>query len=188
LSLPYRSLRNGQENGGKKKIVIYSVACEPALGNYKNARAFFKGISEITSGRYLSLGNAHLLPQVIVGGSAEEIDLKKFEEEVLKEKTSVTTACPTLSSEEVEDRVTSNLAHKGIKTWQLDITHQAESIPNTEYIFSSPSLADARVQMKPSPVKSAPPPTASYATQSAHYHQSPISKGQVSKVLKRNNE
>jgi len=168
------------------------VACEPALGNYKNARAFFKGISEITSGRYLSLGNAHLLPQVIVGGSAEEIDLKKFEEEVLKEKTSVTSICPSLSSEEVEEKVTSNLAERGIKTWQLEVTHQMESIPNTEHIFASPSLADARRQMKPTtPLKSPrmmEVPTTEYASQSAKYHHSPISKGQVSKVLKRNNE
>jgi len=61
----------------ENNIIIYSVAVEPNLGNYKNGRAFYKGIAKTTHGRYLGLGQAHLLPDVIVGGSAEELDLKK---------------------------------------------------------------------------------------------------------------
>lgn len=95
----------------ENKIVIYSVAVEPVISGYTNAKAFFHSIAgshcsfqqrspnppEITSGRYLTLGNAHLLANVVIGGSAEELDLKKFEEEIVKETLSVRSAAPTIT-------------------------------------------------------------------------------------------
>jgi len=128
----------------ENKIVLYCVACEPGLGNYRNARAFFKGIAETTSGRYLSLGSAHLLPNVIVGGSAEELDLKKIEDEVTKEYAAVTSAAPKLSSEEAIEKVWSNVAARGVSTWQLDVTHQTERIANADIFMKSPCLSDVR--------------------------------------------
>jgi len=185
----------------ENNIIIYSVACEPSLGRYNNARAFFKGISEITSGRYLSLGNAHLLPQVIVGGSAEEADLQKFEEEVLKETENVKTTSPTpLTDAEVEEHVSKNLAAKGCTTWHLDVTHQAEVIDGFEYFSKNTTLNEARNEArnnapsKPASASASAPrgktyasdgmPT-SYATQEAKYHQSAISTEQVSRILKK---
>jgi len=204
---PIETARKMAEN----KIVIYSVACEPNLGYYRNARAFFKAISDITSGRYLSLGQAGLLPKVIVGGSAEEVDLKKFEEEVAKETESVKASLPTLSAEETEERVCVNLQSRGVTTWQLDVTHQSE-IANADIFVKSPSLASAVTSLptttasttaaprggrrspgirsafadsaESSPSFSAP---VSYESQSASYHKSPISRAQVTKVMNRNN-
>jgi len=187
---PLATARKMAEN----KIIIYSVACEPSLGNYANARAFFKSIAEITSGRYLSLGSAHLLPQVIIGGSAEEADLRKFEEEVIKETEAVKKTTPTLSTTELGERVTCNLAARGVRTWQLDITHQPDVIENATDFITSPTLADARTnlsskkrEVQNSMVAPSPAPVTSYQSQSAGYHHSPISSEQVSRVLKRNN-
>jgi len=198
----------------EQKIIIYCVACEPNLGYYKNARAFYKGIADLTHGRYLSLGNAHLLPKVIVGGSAEELDLKKFETEVATETSAVKSVSPALSASEVEEKVWSNLQSKGVKTWHLDVTHQSEKIDNSDYFMASPSLAEARTSipvaaapapatsfsfggaygslsgapaMAPSAASSSAAPT-SYASQSATYYNAPISREQVSKVMKRNAE
>jgi len=185
----------------ENKIVLYCVACEPALGNYRNARAFFKGIAETTSGRYLSLGNAHLLPEVIVGGSAEELDLKKIEDEVTKEYAAVTSAAPTMSSEETIEKVWSNVVSRGVNTWQLDVTHQPEQIANADIFMKSPCLSDVRSRAEiatPAPYASsisAPSPMhpassfvhpTSYATQAATYSNAPVSREQISKVLHRN--
>eukprot|EP01127_Copromyxa_protea_P004203 TRINITY_DN1409_c0_g1_i4.p1 TRINITY_DN1409_c0_g1~~TRINITY_DN1409_c0_g1_i4.p1 ORF type:complete len:202 (+),score=43.61 TRINITY_DN1409_c0_g1_i4:429-1034(+) len=79
---------------------------------------------EITNGKYLTLQNAHLLADVVVGGSAEELDLKKFEEEILRETLAVRKAAPTLSTEEVEEAVERKLASCGVQTYQLNVTHQ----------------------------------------------------------------
>jgi len=252
---PLETARKLAEN----KVIVYSVACEPNLGNYKHARAFFKALADLTHGRYLSLGNAHLLPQVIIGGSAEELDLKKFEAEVAKETECVKSTTPTLSESQLEEKVWSNLQSRGVKTWQLDVSHQTASIENADYFMKSPSLASARASLPPSasaasinafslpsapsPLRSAafpfsgpvPPsgyspalpsysptstsyaptsptyaptspsysPTSpayssadpwasagssesSYASQTANYYQAPISREQISKVMKRN--
>lgn len=42
-------------------IVIYPVACEPALSQYQNARAFMVSLAEITQGYATSLSNSSLL-------------------------------------------------------------------------------------------------------------------------------
>jgi len=186
----------------EKNIILYCVACEPNLGFYRNAQGFYKGIADLTSGRYLSLGQAHLLPNVIVGGSAEELDLKKIEEEVNKEFTNVTSAAPALSRAEVEEKVWSNVASRGVATWQLDVTHQPENIANASVFAKATSLSEAvnsPALSPPAPVDFSfsssvasvpfspvmPSPAPSYVSQSAAYYQAPVSRSQVSKVLSR---
>jgi len=185
----------------EKQIIIYSVACEPNLGQYKNARAFFKSIAEITHGRYLSLTSAHLLPQVIIGGSIEELDLKKLETEVVQEVANVKTASPELSEAQVEERVCSNLNRKGINTWQLNVSHQTESIENADILIAAPSLTEACAHLPSTsstssdyssvrfrgPPSSVPSYPTSSAPQTASYAQAPLSKEQVSRVMKRKN-
>jgi len=176
----------------ESNIIIYCVACEPNLGNYRNARAFYKGIAELSHGRYLSLGNAHLLPKVIVGGSAEELDLKKFEEQVVSETINVKAEAPALSKVQVEERVWQNLQAKGVNTWQLNVTHQTETIENADLFMASPSLASAKAALPAAPMpgyapvsSSRPSAPVSYASQSASYSNAPISREQVSKVMKK---
>jgi len=143
----------------------------------------------------LSLGNAHLLPKVIVGGSAEELDLKKFEEQVVSETLTVKKETPALSSVEVEEKVWKNLQARGVNTWQLNVTHQTEKIANADLYFASPSLASAKAalpvahQPAPSsrmtPTSGSVPPPVSYASQSASYCNAPISRDQVSRIMKK---
>jgi len=61
-----------------KGITIYAVGCEPALGRYRHARAFFVFLSEITSGQAISLGSSSLLADVILGGAVEELGLQSL--------------------------------------------------------------------------------------------------------------
>merc|ERR1711959_458067 len=56
-------------------ITVYSVGCEPALGAYRFARDFMCSLAEITGGQAIALSSAKMLADVIVNGSAEEIEL-----------------------------------------------------------------------------------------------------------------
>lgn len=131
----------------EEKIIIYSVAVEPSLGNYKNGRAFFKGIAQTTHGRFLSLGQAQLLPDVIIGGSAEELDLKKIEDEIATEVAKVKSESPAIADAEVETRVQKNLADRGLKTWHLDVTHQEAVVENESIFMLNESLASAKEEI-----------------------------------------
>jgi len=132
----------------EQNIIIYSVAVEPSLSGFANGRGFFKGIAKISHGRYLSLGQAHLLPEVIIGGSAEELDLQKVEDEIMKEVKDVKTEFPTFSESKVKETVTKNLADRGVSTWHLEITHQKEKVLNEEVFGCSETLDVARANLK----------------------------------------
>ena len=164
----------------------------------------------------MSLGSAHLLPKVIIGGSAEEIDLKKFEDEVLQETVAVKAAAPSLSKAELEDQVLINLQAKGVSTWHLDVSHQTERIENSECYLKAETLESARMELGSRVPEGASRFTnfvsglfsstsaesdiycedeashpsysspATYESQTADYYRAPISKAQISKVLARN--
>jgi len=138
----------------ESKIIIYSVAVEPNLGNYKNARGFFKGISRLTHGRYLGLGQAHLLPDVIIGGSAEELDLKNIEQEIQKEYLQCKTEEPSLATDKLQEKVHRNLATKGVATWHLDVTHQASKVANEDIFTECESLSSAKTKLESAPTVS----------------------------------
>merc|ERR1711988_353879 len=70
-------------------ITMYTVGCEPALGNYRFARDFMCNIAEITGGQAIALSSAELLADVIVNGSSEEIALTQLEREVEEELAAV---------------------------------------------------------------------------------------------------
>jgi len=149
----------------EQKIIIYSVAVEPNLGGYKNGRAFFKGISQTTHGRYLGLGQAQLLPDVIIGGSAEELDLKKVENDIETEVAKVKSETPSLAGADLEAAVYKNLATKGVKTWHLDVTHQDAFIPNESIYSKSESLSSAKAELeKATPSSMSFPSPVSYPT------------------------
>jgi len=127
----------------EKEIVVYCVGVEPIIGtSFKHARAFYKGIADITHGRYLSLANAHLLPEVIVGGTVEEMDLKNFEEAVVKEVTALKSEKPEINEEELNEKVAKKLEEKGVRTWKLEVTEQNEEIDGSVH-YTEKSLKKA---------------------------------------------
>jgi hypothetical protein len=57
-------------------VVVYAVAVEPILStNYKFARDFMIGVARITEGKFLPLGKAEVLSQVIVSGALEGLNM-----------------------------------------------------------------------------------------------------------------
>jgi len=96
-------------------ITVYTVGCEPALGQYSFARDFMCTVAEITGGQAIALSSAKLLADVIVNGSAEEIALTKLQREIdaeidvvrseggvdLEEDVLIARACKNLQSRNV---------------------------------------------------------------------------------------
>jgi hypothetical protein len=52
------------------------VGCEPAIQQYKFARAFLCSVAELTNGQSLGLSSSALLADVILGGAIEELGLQ----------------------------------------------------------------------------------------------------------------
>ncbi len=59
-----------------EQVILYSVGCEPLLSSSKGAREFYEGLAIMTGGRYISLENSTILPDIIVGGVTEELELE----------------------------------------------------------------------------------------------------------------
>jgi len=110
---PIQIAKNMAEQG----IVLYVVACEPALSGYPLAHDFMAGLAKITEGRYLPLTSAHLLPDVIIGGAKEEISLQKLEEHILQgvQKLKKEEVNAHVDEDELADKVAKDLASKGVK-------------------------------------------------------------------------
>ncbi|KAG8826739.1 hypothetical protein FRB91_002550 [Serendipita sp. 411] len=63
-------------------IVLFFVACEPALSGYAFANDFYHAITQITSGLMLPLTTANLLAPAIVGSALENMDMERLVREV----------------------------------------------------------------------------------------------------------
>ena len=121
---------NGDPNGldpieiansmASQGIILYVIACEPSLSNYKNAHDVMEGLAQITEGKYLPLTAAHLLPDVIVAGAKEEMALQKLEEfmhenvkEMQKQK---------MGRDEIEKKMKDMMEEKAVVTDQVCLT------------------------------------------------------------------
>ena len=122
-----------------KGIVLYTIGCEPLIGQTPGTREFFKGLSDITGGRYLSLHDAQLLPAIIVGGAEEEAALQRLNAAVEAEIQSVRAAAPGLRDEEVFQAAADNCAKRNICVPQMDMDMQ-QHIPMSRCISIFPSL------------------------------------------------
>jgi hypothetical protein len=149
-----------------KGIILYTIGCEPLIGDVPGTREFFKGLSDITGGRYLSLHDAKLLPAIIVGGAEEEAALQRLNAAVEEEIQNVRSAAPELRDDEVFQIAAENCAKKNIVAPQMEMDMQ-QHIPMARYhpirsfafrfpfltavgscIERSASLNDARVSLK----------------------------------------
>jgi hypothetical protein len=67
-----------------QNIILYSVACEPAVGGYALLPSFMKSIANTCSGKYVPLSDATLLSRIIIGGCREELNLFKLTNRVIE--------------------------------------------------------------------------------------------------------
>jgi Mg-chelatase subunit ChlD len=130
-------------------IVLYTVGCEPEISRTAGTKEFFKGLADITGGRYLSLVNAELLPDIIVGGAEEEAALRKLEAAVAAEAAAIRQQMPHAGGCEDEEAIysmasASVMSKKNIAVPQFNMSQQAD-IPHSSLVESAQSLAGAKV-------------------------------------------
>lgn len=130
-------------------IILYVVACEPSLSNYKNAHDVMEGLAMITEGRYLPLTAASLLPAVIVGGACEELALQKLEALVDAEASRLEKA--NMSQGEIETHLTKLMEKEKVQTKQVEITdiYGGYDCSNIKQVAASGGLREAMAAMAP---------------------------------------
>lgn len=106
-----------------KGIVVYTVGCEPEINNYEFARAFLISIANLTGGQPISLSDAKLLADVILGSTIEELGINKLLKDVDKETQKVrnefTLSGRHFTDDMVLDQVYTNLSSTGVTTPQV---------------------------------------------------------------------
>lgn len=148
----------------KKGIVIYSVGCEPALGEYRNARAFMVSLAEITEGQAIALSSSSLLAEVILGGSIEELGLKKISDQYEHEMAKIAEEYRSTGRDMDDEKNISEITKRLQKRIQIDNVQNATmkcdgkmSDVNSTYFTKNSSLASARAELDSvSPALSAP--------------------------------
>lgn len=63
-------------------VTLYSIVCEPSMGQYGSGRAFFQAVSELTGGLTVALASAQLLAEVMMSSALEEMSLEALMPEV----------------------------------------------------------------------------------------------------------
>jgi len=103
----------------EKGIIIYSVGCEPALGNFTYARDFMKAVAELTGGKHCPLSGSDLLSKVIIAGTEEEIAMNKLMDQVVQE--TAASGGDASKDEAIAEKIAEKLKEKGVKTKQLEV-------------------------------------------------------------------
>jgi Mg-chelatase subunit ChlD len=128
-----------------KGIVIYSVGVEPGLGSYTHGRDFMMALAKITTGQFLPLANANLLPTVVIGGAIEEISLTRYME-LVKEQSDILKASG-ISDEELKQKLFEYLEEQEGDTFHLqvdDIYGGSYNFDNRDLLVTSASLSELR--------------------------------------------
>ena len=63
-------------------IILFMVACEPALSGYQHAVDFYHGPVNITGGMLVPLTTASLLSHVVIAAAGEVMDLERLHREI----------------------------------------------------------------------------------------------------------
>lgn len=132
-------------------IVLFFVACEPALSGYAYANDFYHAITQITSGLMLPLTTANLLAPAIVGSALENMDMERLIREV-----GMAVAERVHGNNESVDDVAKELHEKLLlrneSTKKVVIENIYRDIPeaqqNIQVWINSPNIATARPQLK----------------------------------------
>jgi len=92
------------------------------------AEIFFKAIAFMTGGKYIALGNAGMLPKIIIGGAEEELELEKLSSVMKEEENAIRAKDKNLTTEEVHKQVAENLAKKGVKCTSLIVEEFGDGV------------------------------------------------------------
>jgi len=109
-----------------KDITLYTVACEPSVTNsFSFCRDFMAGVAEIGGGMLVPLANAKLLTDMVLASCKEGADLDKIQGEVEAELKKLKAANPDATQETLAEMCSTNLASRGVTSYQVADTSNA---------------------------------------------------------------
>jgi len=133
---------------------VYAVGVEPVLSTqYKYARDFMMMVAKITEGKFLPLGRADILSDVIVNGALEGLNLQELWEKLeadtkaaaAKEGKALTEAEVVKCTEERLHATKQVVAHVRVE----NPYEEGYDTSNCDRMVEATSLSSARVQMQP---------------------------------------
>lgn len=135
----------------QRGIVLFFVACEPALSGYAHANDFYTALTAITSGLMVPLTTASLLSRAIIGSVLENLDMERLIREV-----GAAVAERILGGQQSVDDVARELHEKlllrgdGVKRMVVENIYREseEAKHNVEVWSRSRTIADARPHLK----------------------------------------
>jgi hypothetical protein len=137
-----------------KGVIVYAVGVEPTLSqSYKYARDFMIMVAKITEGKFLPLGKADILSDVIVNGALEGLSITslwdKMEKEVSAEAAS---SGEKLTEEDLIQKVQSRMAEKKEVVAQVDVVNpyldDRYDYNNVETMMKQCDLKSAKQHLK----------------------------------------
>jgi hypothetical protein len=137
-----------------KGITVYAVGVEPVLSTqYKYARDFMMMVAKITEGKFLPLGRADILSDVIVNGALEGLNLQELWEKLEADiKANAAKEGKALSEEELVKCTEERLHATKATVAQVKVENPYEEgydTSNCNNLMNASSLSSARAQMQP---------------------------------------
>ncbi|CAE6427199.1 unnamed protein product [Rhizoctonia solani] len=135
----------------QRGIVLFFVACEPALSGYAHANDFYTALTSITSGLMVPLTTASLLSRAIIGSVLENLDMERLIREV-----GAAVAERILGGQESVDDVARELHEKlllrgdGVKRMVVENIYREseEAKHNVQTWTNARTIQDARPHLK----------------------------------------
>lgn len=132
-------------------IVLFFVACEPALSGYSYATDFYQAITNITSGLMLPLTTADLLVHAIVGSVLENLDMERLVREVgaaVSQRIHGNNESVDDVARELHERLL--LRNESTKRVIIESIYREteEAKHNVDVYMNAPSLREARPHLK----------------------------------------
>ena len=154
-----------------KGITVYTIGVEPVLStHYRFARDFFMMVASITEGKFLPLGKAEILADVIVSTAIEGMELEqmwgRFENEIRaeaqakKEQLTEAELCARVESAMASKQAELHVAQVEVDTPYLDTRYDHS---NHTALVKAANLAEARSRMSASLNSHVAQETATYA-------------------------
>jgi hypothetical protein len=139
-----------------KGVTVYAVGVEPILStSYQFARDFMMMVAKVTDGKFLPLGKADILAQVIVSGALEGVNMAETWA-VLEKEIAVDAAKKgeTLTAQEQVSRVQQAMMAKPAMCEQVEVENPYLDArydeSNVMAYYNATSLKSARAQTKAS--------------------------------------
>jgi len=151
-----------------KGVIVYAVGVEPVLSTqYKFARDFMMTVAKITEGKFLPLGRADVLSDVIVSGAIEGLNLAEIWGNIENDvKAEAAKKGENIAESELIARTERKMADCKVEVQQVAMQNPYEAgydYANCDALACAPSLQQAQQQLRSSLNAHAPTAAASFA-------------------------